>query len=172
MRTIPIIIAFILMPGLHGVSHAAEPSSQTQSAFSSSDRGRSDEEAIIQAVEGFAVGYIQRDLEMLMGLWDAKAADEVSFIQVENELPVIGLQNFRANYIFHLQQIITLGGDVSDVHIQRMGNLAIVSCRFTWVSQYVATGHVSVDSTRATVVLRKHGQRWLYVHMHESITYS
>ncbi len=172
MRTMQFVIALVVALGFHGVSGASEPTHGLDKTRGNEHGTRDDEAAILRAVEQFAQRSIRGDVEGLMALWDTRAAKEVSFTQVENELPVVGLHNFRAYYASHLQHIITLDGDVSDVHIQRMGNLAIVSCRFTWVSQYVATGHVSVDSTRATVVLRKHGQRWLYVHMHESITYS
>jgi ketosteroid isomerase-like protein len=171
MRTIPFSIVLILVLGFHGVARASEPHGETEMTRGGADMARADEAAILQAVEGFAVGFINRDLEMVMDLWDASAADEVSFLQVENELPVIGLENFRAYYTGHLQNIITLGGEVSDVQIRRMGDIAYVVCRYTWVSKYVSTGQVSVDSTRATIILRKQGRRWLYQHFHESITF-
>ncbi|MCY1074601.1 YybH family protein [Archangium lansingense] len=172
MRIIPIATVLILVLGIPGVARASEAYTELELARYGLDKGRSDEAAILQAVQGFAVGFIQGDLDMIMGLWDASAAKEVSFIQVENEHPVVGLSKFRAYYAGHLRQITTLDGDVSDVHIQRMGNIAIVSCRYTWVSKYVENGHVAVNSTRATITLRKHGQRWLYIHMHESMIYS
>ncbi len=172
MGTIPSVVALVFMLGLHGTSHAAESLGDPAPALHGAHRPPSDEAAILQAVQGFAVGFIQRDLDLIMQLWDASTAHEASFIQVENGVPVIGLHNFRAYYANHLQQIITLDGNVSEVHIQRMGNLAIVSCRYIWVSKYVSTGYVSIDTTRASIVLRKQGHRWLYLHFHESITYS
>ncbi|MCY1074604.1 YybH family protein [Archangium lansingense] len=166
MRTMPFFIALVVMLGVHGVSQAAEPYQETELARGS----RGEEAAIIKAVEGFIVGFANMDVDMVMDLWDASAADEVSFTQVENDVPVVGLENFRDYYAGHMRHIQILGGEVSDVHIQRMGNLAIVSCRYNWFSKYLATGRVAMDTTRATIVLRKHGRRWLYLNMHESFT--
>ena len=166
MRNMQRFIALVLMLCIHGVSQAAEPHHEAEVTRGS----RADEAAIIQAVEGFIVGFMKMDVDRVMDLWDASAADEVSFTQVENDLTMVGLENFRAYYAGHMQHIQILGGEVVDVHIQRMGNLAIVSCRYNWFSKYLATGHVAADTTRATVVLRKQGRRWLYLHMHESFT--
>ncbi|MCY1074602.1 YybH family protein [Archangium lansingense] len=171
MRTMQFVIALVLVLGFHGISQASEPCCEQDRTHSGTHQGRRDEAAILQAVQDFAEGSIRRDMRMLMGLWDARAADEVSFIQVENELPVRGLENFRAYYEGFLAHLIILSGEVSDVQIQRFGDMAYVLCRYHWVVKSVAGGPEMYQPTRATLVLRKQGQHWRYLHLHESITY-
>jgi ketosteroid isomerase-like protein len=171
MRTMQIVIALVVVLGFQGIGQASAPYSQMETTRGSAEQARADEVAILHAVQGFAEGSIRADPDMLMGLWDASAADEASFIQVENELPVIGFEGIRAYYEGFMQHLVVLSGDVSDVQIQRMGNVAYVVCRYNWVVRTVHGGQVFSQPTRATLILRKQGQRWLYLHMHESITY-
>jgi ketosteroid isomerase-like protein len=170
--TMKFFISLVVVLGLHGVGQAAEPCCDADMARFSSEMARADEAAILQAVEGFAEGFIRGDLVMLTNLWDASAADQVSFIPVERELPLYGIDSVRAYYAGHLVNFVTLSGDVTDVQIQRLGSLAFVSCRYNWVTRSPYGGPATLQPTRATLVLRKQGRRWLYLHMHESITFA
>ena len=171
MRTMQLIIALVVVWGFQGVGRAAEPCCDAVMPLNRAGNVLSGDDAILSAVQDFAVASIHRDVSMLMSLWDVGNADKVSFIQVENELPVVGLSKFRAYYENYLANLVVLSGDVSDVQIQHVGDLAYVVCRYNWVVRSVAGGPSMAQPTRATVILRRQGLRWVYLHLHESITY-
>ncbi|MGZ3459218.1 MAG: YybH family protein [Archangium sp.] len=168
MRTMFFVIAFSLVMGIPGTSRATE----AQMRPSSEEMGRADDEAaILQAMQGFAEGSIRADPQMMMDLWDARVADQAYFIPVEIERPLIGFEAIRAYYEGFMRDLIVLSGDLSEVQIHIMGDMAYASCQYNWVTRSVAGGPAWAQPTRATIILRKHGQRWLYLHFHESITY-
>ena len=172
MRAIHVFIVLILITGLHGSSKAAEPCCGTEMTRADEAATGYDDRAIIRAIEGYAKGFIQRDVGLLMSLWDARNADEVSYVAVELDQPLIGLQNMRPYYLSFLNSPFTVySGDVTDVRIFQKGDKAYVFCHFNWVYLTGPGGQVLEKPTRATFVLRRSEGRWLYEHFHESILF-
>ncbi|MCY1078939.1 YybH family protein [Archangium lansingense] len=171
MRTIQFLAVLVAVIGIQGSSEAAEPCCDTETTRAAAELRRSDERAILRAVEGYAKGFIEEDMGMLLGLWDTRGSEEVTYVANEFDQPLVGLDELRPYYQSFLDTLIILSGDVSNVRISRRGDTAYVFCNYSWVYKTRTGGEVLVQPSRATFVLRKHGGRWLYQHFHESITF-
>jgi hypothetical protein len=168
MRSIQCWTVLMLVAGLHGSSGASEFDRGTETTEASEGLLTADEVAIRQAIEGYANGFIRKDMQLLLGLWDSRNASNVSYIAVELPQPIIGIDNLRPYYASFLNTpLIVQSGDISNLRIVQMGGLAYAFCTYTWV--YVVSGATLVQSTRASFVLSKRDGRWFYQHFHESI---
>lgn len=172
MNTIRFCVALVLVLGFSGRGEASEPCCEMGMAPAGQPLGvsRPDEQAIVRAIEGYAEGFIHKDLRKLLGLWDDKNAAEVSYGPVEMD-PIVGLSNLRSYYLGFFGTLNVVSGDVTDVQIFPLGgDLVYVFCHFDWV--YAIGGGQNLEQqTRATFVLRKRASRWYYEHFHESVTF-
>jgi hypothetical protein len=170
MRTLQLFIAIVLLLGAHGSSKASEAHPATQTTQASAGLLTADEVAIRQAIEGYANGFIQKDMQLLLGLWDTVNPNEVTYVAVELPQPIVGVTHLQPYYQSFLNSpLIVQSGDISNLRIVQTGDTAYAFCTYTWV--YEVSGSTLVQPTRATFVLVKRNGHWLYQHFHESILF-
>lgn len=173
MHTIRFCVALLVAMGFSGVGLAAEPCCEMEMVMGRpAPLSQSDEQAVVRALQGYAEGFIREDVRLLLGLWDERNSEDVSYVPVEMDDPIIGLRNLRPYYQALFGLLDVRSGTVSDVQIFPLtGDLVYAFCHYNWVFVSDAGGPPLQEQTRATFVLRKRGGKWLYEHFHESITH-
>ncbi|MFY0568449.1 YybH family protein [Archangium lansingense] len=171
------LLCWVAMPPLAGATPAkptlrqkTQTSPSTQSLLTTTD-----EQAIRQAVEDYANGFIVEDLQMLLDLWDTTDPDDLSYIATEIDVPMDDLTTLSTYYQSMLSSISIISGNVTNLRIFPKGtDAAYVYCNYTWVYSYKpvnSTSPVLTQPTRATFLLKKRNGQWLYQHFHESIRF-
>lgn len=171
MRTIPFVSILVLVMGFQGSSKASDSCCDTSSPALTAEMSRSEERAILRAVQGYAEGFIREDMRLLLNLWDDRSPEGVSYVAAELDEPLTTRQELHAYYQSFLDTLIVYSGEVTSPRIFLKGDMAYVFCQFNWVYRVRAGGAELAQPTRATFVLRKRGGRWLYQHFHESISF-
>ncbi len=170
MRAMKYLIALVVVMGVHGSSGASDDCCQEPMPSIAADLSPNDEEAIIRAIEGYTEGFIAGDVRKLLNLWDTHDREQVTYVPVEKDTPIVGVQSLRPYYEELIKAHIVYSGEITNVQIHREGGMAYAFCNYTWVTRSTAGGPVMVTPTRATFVLRKRDGQWLYRHFHESVT--
>lgn len=131
-----------------------------------------EEQAISQAIQDYAQGFIQEDLGLLLGLWDGSSND-LAYVPVESDEPLLSLASLNAYYQGQMAAITIRSGDVSNLRIFPQGpDAASVYCTYHWTYTLKTGGPVLEQPTRASFLLRKRNGRWLYQHFHESVRFA
>jgi len=164
MRAIHFIIVLMVVTALQGSSEAAEKRAVTPPE---SVALGTEEQAIRRTIEDYAKGFIQKDLRLLLSLWDTRGP--VSYVAVELDQPVLGIANLQSYYQGFMDSPYSIrSGDVTDLQVFVNGDTAYAFCHFNWV-YVIGAGAVLKQSVRSTFVLVKRNGRWLYQHFNESI---
>ena len=150
---------------------AAQRSSPTHLAGTQSP---GDDQAILQAIQDYANGFIQEDVGMLLDLWDTGTTPvELSYLATESDQPMVDIDTLQAYYQGLMDSLIVQSGEVSDLRIFHRGaDSAYAVCIYHWVVVPRAGGPAMQQPTRATFLLHKRNGRWFYQHFHESITFA
>ncbi|ATB41949.1 hypothetical protein CYFUS_007425 [Cystobacter fuscus] len=168
MRAIQFIIVLMVVTAFQGSSEAAEPCCKGAVTSMNVDTLGVEEQAILRAIEDYAKGFIQKDMGLLLGLWDTRSP--VSYVAVELDQPILGISNLQGYYQGFLNSPFTVhGGNVTDLRVFLNGDTAYAFCHYNWVYMTGPGGSTLEQPTRATFVLVKRDGRWLYQHFHESI---
>lgn len=167
------IVLVCMMMGFTSTSAAAQTCCDVGSDQAyDAQLSQAERRAITQALEGYATGFINEDIQFLLNLWDDRNATRVSYLPVEQDLPIVGRANLRPYYLNTFAQLDVLSGEVTDVRIFPLrSDLVYASCIYNWVYRSDAGGPSFAQQARGTFVLQKRGNRWLYEHFHESITF-
>jgi ketosteroid isomerase-like protein len=133
------------------------------------------DEQIEAVLKGYTEGFIgeRANVDALLQLWDDQQAEELTYLPAESDVPVLGIQGLREYYTLLAEHYVITAGAVSNVHVRPIsGDLTYVLFDLTWA--YSARDRMEQSiafASRASIVLRKRGQRWYYVQMHESVTW-
>jgi ketosteroid isomerase-like protein len=144
----------------------------TESQESTGGPTRKEEEAITQAVHNYPAAFRSGDVQALLELWDPQIGEQLTYISVEKPEPTYGLEAMQPYYQLLCDHYVVLGGDVSNLRISVEGNVAYAVCDILWSWDSKAGGAALTLPARTTILLRKRGERWLYQHLHESITWT
>lgn len=144
----------------------------TESQESKSGATRKEEEAIAQAVRNYPAAFQSGDVQTLLNLWDPQFREQLTYISVEKPEPTCGLEAMKPYYQLLVDHYVVLGGDVRNLRISVEGNVAYAVCDIVWSWDSKAGGAAVTIPARTTILMRKRGERWLYQHLHESITWT
>ncbi|MFY0579715.1 YybH family protein [Cystobacter fuscus] len=126
--------------GFQGSSKASDSCCDTSSPALTAELSRSEERAILRAVQGYAEGFIREDMRFLLNLWDDRSPDGVSYIAAELDEPLTTSAELRSYYQSFLDTLIVYSGDISSPRIFLRGDMAYVFCQFNWVYRVRAGG--------------------------------
>ncbi|MFY0573826.1 YybH family protein [Cystobacter fuscus] len=171
MRTLQLSIVLGLLTGALGCGNASAPYRATNTTQSIEGLATADELAIRQAIEDYANGFIQEDMQMLLDLWDTVNSSSVTYVAAELDQPIVGVTNLAPYYQSFLDTLIIKSGNISNLQIFQTGDTAYAFCNYTWVYENRPASAELVQPTRATFVLVKRNGHWLYQHFHESISF-
>jgi ketosteroid isomerase-like protein len=130
-----------------------------------------DEEAIIHAVRSYPVAFQSGDVRTLLDLWDPRFGEHLTYISVEQPAPTRGVEALKAYYQALVDHYVVFDSPASDIRISVEGNLAYVTCDILWSWDSKSGGANVTIPARTSILLRKCGERWLFHHVHESITW-
>ncbi|EPX59521.1 hypothetical protein D187_003011 [Cystobacter fuscus DSM 2262] len=168
MRAIQFIIVLVVVIALQGSSKAEEPCCKGVVTPMNVGTLGVEEQAILRAIEDYAKGFIQKDMGLLLSLWEARS--QVSYVAVELDQPLLGMAELQGYYQGFLNSPFSVySGNVTDLRVFLNGDMAYAFCHYNWVYMTGPGGSVLEQPTRATFVLAKRDGRWRYLHFHESI---
>jgi len=127
-----------------------------------------DEEQVKAAVKSYAEAWVANDVEAVKRLWDTQSPEGMTFIIIENDTFLLGLPAVNGYFDATIKSTKVLGGVTSDPVVRILNpDTAYAICTFDWKFQLGGQEH-NVRA-RASFILRKRADQWLFQHMHESI---
>lgn len=126
------------------------------------------EDGIKATLLGYMKGWLDRDIDALMRLWDQEEKD-VTFVPAELVAPVFGHSALRAYSEQVSANFPIVSGAFGDLAVRPLGDMAYTVSHFDWTFK---AGDVQFTTRiRTTALLRQRGGAWYFVHVHESITW-
>jgi hypothetical protein len=133
---------------------------------------REDENQILNVLKAFSDAWIGVKPDEILSLWDSELTDP-TYLAVEKDEFIRGHATLRAYYddVFKRMGYTVSRGDLLHPLIHFLdGAHAHVSCSYRWA--YKVGTYEGVTVSRISVVMRKHTNRWRFLHMHESIKWT
>lgn len=135
-----------------------------------------EEDQIGAVLKGYAEGFAgpQVRVDALVQLWDPTNSEDLSYLPAESNEPLLGMKALQEYYQLLADNYIITHGEVRNVRVRLLsGDLAYALCELVWKYEPKASPSIKLGFTsRASIVLRKRGGRWLYLQMHESVTFT
>jgi hypothetical protein len=132
------------------------------------------ESQIQQALKSYAAEFLAANADTLIQLWDPESATSATYLPAESGTPLQGLAALKAYYDRLVSGYIITKAEATNIHIRRVdGTTAYALCDFIWQYKPRAKPEMVIDfRSRGSIVLQKRDQRWFYLHMHESVTWT
>jgi ketosteroid isomerase-like protein len=134
------------------------------------DEGRREDAARVKAaLRAFAETWRAGQLDEMMGHWDSRDGEELTYVCVDKDELIVGFEAIQT--YFHGVAgagYQVLGAEMTEPTLRFLGeDRAYAMCHYIWHCQLGALKFTT--KTRATFVLRRRDERWYYQQMHESV---
>ncbi|HEX8818808.1 MAG TPA: nuclear transport factor 2 family protein [Archangium sp.] len=129
---------------------------------------KTETENLIKAtMQGFAEAWRAGDVDKVMKLWDLQNP-EMTYVPVDNNELIRDPKALKAYFDSELNGFTVTSAEMLEPVIRMVNDeYAYGFCLYQWAFESATvTGTLR---SRATCLLRKQGQRWYYLHMHESV---